>query len=60
VESVLNLPTGAVIKIHRGHATPVDDTETAAAIVQAVDGLGVVVPVLVLVLIPRAGRYIGR
>jgi hypothetical protein len=57
----LDLPAGAFIIFHHGgHATPVDASKTAAAIVQAVDSLGVVVPVLVLVLIPRAGRYVGR
>jgi hypothetical protein len=62
--SSIDLPAGAVIVIHGGHTTPIDNSKTAAtsapAIVQAIDSLGIIVPVLVLVLIPRAGRYIGR
>lgn len=61
--SSFDLPAGAIIKFHRGHTTPIDTSKTAttaAAIVQTIDSLGIIIPVLVLVLIPRAGRYIGR
>jgi hypothetical protein len=61
---VVDLPTSAVIIVHRSPTAPIHTHKTpnptTTAIVQAIDGLGVVVPVLVFVLIPRAGRNIWR
>jgi len=55
------LPAVAVIIFYRrSHTAPVNASKAAAAIVEAVDGLGVVVSILVLVLVPRARRHVGR
>jgi hypothetical protein len=60
---MVDLTTGTVIEIHGGHTSSIDTSKTAAtatAIVQAIDSLGIIVPILVFVLIPRVGTLGGK
>jgi hypothetical protein len=61
-----HLPAGSIVIVQDGGSTAtVDPTSSeasasASTVIQAIDGLRVVVPVLVLVLIPGSSRHVGR